>query len=264
MSNTLIALLLAVSFGSIREVQANVEFRATLDAAHETPTPAGDTSAASGTAVMVLDTATKTVAYTVTFQGLTGPPAVAHIHTGAPCVAGPVAQALSPIAGGTTAALQDTTIAAMENGGAYVNIHTQLNLAGEVRGQLALAPGTCPCDATFRKCVKAEIKKLAKKDRKAAGVKALMRSAMKASCGKTKGPKKAIACCLPLTPEHNIATAHLCAAVPDKACQKLGGTNGGASCFPTNPCTPTTDVPTTCPTTPTTTTSTTLPSGIVR
>jgi hypothetical protein len=262
-SKTLIALLLAVSLGSVLESQADVEFRATLDAAHETPTPAGDTSAAGGTAVMVLDTATKTVAYTVTFEGLTGPPAIAHIHTGAPCVAGPVAQALSPIAGGTTAALTDATITAMENGGAYVNIHTQLNLAGEVRGQVTLAPGTCACDASFRKCVKAEIKKLARKDRKAAGVKALMRSALKASCGKTKGPKKAIACCLPLTPEHNIATDHLCAAVPDKACQRLGGTSGGASCFPTNPCTPA-DVPTTCPTTPTTTTSTTLPSGILR
>ena len=120
MSKTLIALLLAVSLALIVDAHAGVEFRATLDAGQETPTPAGTTSASGGTAVVVLDTATKTLQYTVTFAGLTGPPTFAHIHTGARCVAGPVAQALSPIAGGTTGALTDPTIAVMESGGADI------------------------------------------------------------------------------------------------------------------------------------------------
>jgi Cu/Zn superoxide dismutase len=254
MSKTLIALLLAVSLALVGEARAGVEFRATLDAAQETPTPSGTTSASGGTAVMVLDTATNSVQYTVTFHDLTSTAIAAHIHTGARCVAGNIAQTLNPIASGTTPKLQDSLIASMESGGTYVNVHTTTNTNGEIRGQLALAPAKCPCDASFRRCVKAEIRKLARKDRKAAGVKALKRAASKASCGQSKGPKKAIACCLPLTPESNIATDHLCAAVPDKACKRLGGTNAGASCFPTNPCTPAAG-PATCVRTPTTTTT---------
>ena len=63
----------------------------------------------------------------------------------------------------------------------------------------------------------------------------------KASCGKTKGSKNAVACCLPQTPMANVVTGRLCAALSDKKCGKIAGSinlGAGSSCFPSNPCTP--------------------------
>ena len=87
----------------------------------------------------------------------------------------------------------------------------------------------------------------AKEDKKSAEVKALKKNVARSSCGKKKGPKKAIACCLPQTPVENIVIGKVCAALTDKACTKKGGTSLGAgtSCFESlfgnpnpNPCSP--------------------------
>jgi len=98
-----------------------------------------------------------------------------------------------------------------------MNYHTVQNLGGEVRGQIAISPGKCGCTAfashsQFVKCVKKEIKKLDKSERKEAVIKALTKAAAKSACEKSKGPKNTVACCLPTNAEANIVTDKLCVA----------------------------------------------------
>ena len=149
-----VALVSAAGAGARAEA-TQIKLATTLNASQETPATTGDVSAARGTfAATVTRTAEgATVAWTLTFSGLTGPAAAAHIHTGARGVAGPVSVALcgpceSGVAG--TATVTDAAVlAAIQNGGAYVNVHTATNKAGEIRGQLgvvapvraALGPG---------------------------------------------------------------------------------------------------------------------------
>ena len=56
---------------------AMVHFEASLDGKSEVP---GNTTVGSGQVLATLDTATKTLKYTLTFQGLTGPATAAHFH----------------------------------------------------------------------------------------------------------------------------------------------------------------------------------------
>ena len=73
------------------------------------------------------------------FSGLTGRASAAHIHIGQRGKAGLVAVPLcGPCRNGArgTANLTAAALAALENGRAYVNIHTKKNLAGEIRGQI--------------------------------------------------------------------------------------------------------------------------------
>ena len=97
------------------------------------------TGTGSGTDTVTLDTATKTITYNVTYSGLSGPAAAAHIHCGAAAgansgVAVPFPKAASPISG--TATMTDAQIADLEAGKCYVNVHTAANKGGEVRAQL--------------------------------------------------------------------------------------------------------------------------------
>jgi hypothetical protein len=72
----------------------------------------------------------------------------AHIHDGNVGVAGPVVVPLVQSVPGTwsvpatAAPLTDPQIARLRAGGYYVNIHTVLNPAGEIRGQLGPASAT--------------------------------------------------------------------------------------------------------------------------
>jgi hypothetical protein len=111
-------------------------FTAKLTAASEVPPK---DSKGTGTATVMLDTATKKITYDVTYSGLTGPATMAHIHGPAPVgenagVITPLMPPASPIKG--TATLTDAQIADMEAGKYYVNVHTEKNKGGEIRGQL--------------------------------------------------------------------------------------------------------------------------------
>jgi hypothetical protein len=241
-----VALLIALLVGFVAPVaHAHVEMTATLDTAQEVPEPAGTAAGAGGTATFVVLDENGTIQYDIQYQNLSGAPLAAHIHTGARCVAGAVAVGLPLPAGsgvsgaisGTTAQLSPDQLDAVLAGGAYVNFHTPANPAGEIRGQLGFAPGKCPCNPSAKKCVKAEVKKLDKAERKEDGIKDLLKRVKKSACGKTKGSKKAVGCCLPVAPEEGILTEPVCALVTAKACGKLGGTpTGGTTCGPTNPC----------------------------
>jgi hypothetical protein len=224
---------------------AHVNFQVNLSAAQEVPAPdvAGHTPV--GTATLTLED-DLSVEYHVTVQDLTGAATLAHIHQGQPGMPGPVVVPLDQTTlEGTTRPLTDAEVRALFAGDLYVNVHTAQNPAGEIRGQIVPPTPECDCDTLgrkdFRRCVRDRFKAFDEPDeRKTPAAKALKKAVKKSSCGRTKGPRKAIACCLPLNPLENIVTDPLCAVVREKACAKLGGTSRGAgsSCFSGNPCSP--------------------------
>jgi hypothetical protein len=134
---TLAAIGLLATALTLGYAQAATEtFHGTLSGASEVPPT---TSSGAGTATVTLDTATKMVTYNVTYTGLSGPAAAAHIHCGAAAgansgVAVAFPKADSPISG--SAPMTDAQIADLEAGKCYVNVHTAANKGGEVRAQL--------------------------------------------------------------------------------------------------------------------------------
>ena len=131
------ALLATVSAWSSAQA-ANETFTGTLSGKAEVPPT---DSAGNGTAQVTLDTASKEITYKVTYSGLSGPAAAAHIHCGATGAAGgnagvavPFKDAASPISGSAT--LTDAQVADLEAGKCYVNVHTAANKGGELRAQL--------------------------------------------------------------------------------------------------------------------------------
>jgi hypothetical protein len=117
---------------------AVVTFKAALNAAQVTPHPKGTKPGASGTFKATL-TGT-TLKWTLTYTNLTGPANAAHIHLGAKGKNGMALVALcspckSPISG-TANSVTDDEVALMMKGGAYVNVHTDKNAEGEIRGAI--------------------------------------------------------------------------------------------------------------------------------
>jgi hypothetical protein len=132
----LVVLVLAAATPARAEV---VVYAAELKGASEVPP---NDSKGSGSVEARFDTATKKLAWTVTFSGLTGPVTAAHFHgpAAANANAGPVitldpAKLASPITGEAT--LSDAQAADLAKGLWYLNLHTAAHPPGEVRGQLA-------------------------------------------------------------------------------------------------------------------------------
>ena len=130
-----------------RSQAAATTFKATMNATSEVPP---NQSPATGTATVTYDEATKTVTWEGTFTGLSGPATAAHIH--GPAEAGknagvivPLSQAGTPFTSpfkGSAQLADDKAAAlasALTSGQAYVNVHTDANKGGEIRGQLAKA-----------------------------------------------------------------------------------------------------------------------------
>jgi hypothetical protein len=121
-------------------------YTATLIGANEVPprvTPA--TGSATVTLIGTL------ASYSVTSSGFSAPPTAAHIHIGAAGTNGPIIVPLvlaagvvapgtfsvaGPLTSGTTTISGDSMRVLLENGNAYVNLHTAANPGGEIRGQL--------------------------------------------------------------------------------------------------------------------------------
>jgi CHRD domain len=114
-----------------------VKFQAKLDAAQEVP---ANDSKGKGTADLMYDPTSKNLTWTITFDGLTGPALAAHFHGPAEPgktagVAVPIGQKpTSPAKGSAT--LTDAQAADLMAGRWYVNVHTEANKAGEIRGQV--------------------------------------------------------------------------------------------------------------------------------
>jgi len=118
-----------------------ITFKADLSGASEAPPVA---STAKGSAKATLDTATKTLTWTVDYSGLSGPATAARIH--GPAAPGGNAGVLVPFSGDLaspikgSAALTDAQVSDLEAGKWYVNLHTAANKPGEIRGQLLRTP----------------------------------------------------------------------------------------------------------------------------
>lgn len=116
-----------------------------LNARQEVPKPKGKLARARGafTATVTKSGTTGTIAWRLTFRGLTGRAMAAHVHLAKRGKAGPVAIPLcGPCRSGVrgTATVSASVLAALEAGRGYVNVHTARNAAGEVRGQIPPVP----------------------------------------------------------------------------------------------------------------------------
>ncbi len=123
------------------EGTATLSLTARLDAAQEVPRPRARAGARGSFAGgLVRSGAGGRLSWRLTFQGLSGSAAASHIHFGKRGQAGAVAAGLcGPCRPGArgTARLNAKTVTALLAGGAYVNVHTARNVAGEIRGQIA-------------------------------------------------------------------------------------------------------------------------------
>ena len=130
-------------------LDAEATYDIPLTQAGEVPTP--KPSSATGSAVIIVYP--QSIDYQVSASSATSV-TMAHIHNGAPGVAGPivvtlysnVAQPTTPNGVFASGTLTDAnlpagvTIASLKtliaSGNAYVNVHTTLNPSGEIRGQI--------------------------------------------------------------------------------------------------------------------------------
>jgi CHRD domain len=128
-----IAALLAFAPAAYAET---VKFKADLTGASEVPP---NTTTGKGTVTATYDTATKQLSWKGDYSGLSGPATAAHFHGPAPAgknagVALAIKPATSPFEGSAT--LTDAQATDLMAGDWYVNVHTDANKGGEVRGQL--------------------------------------------------------------------------------------------------------------------------------
>lgn len=140
---SLLASTLIVAAASVMATGAQsdeIPLSAELSGANEVPP---NDSAATGMAEATLDTETRELTFSISYEGLSGPAIGAHIHgpIGAGANAGimiPFSTTESPIEG--TLELNDAQMAEILEGLTYVNIHTQKFPGGELRGQLTQSP----------------------------------------------------------------------------------------------------------------------------
>jgi hypothetical protein len=151
------AAVLALLIGSASAEAQVRNFTALLSGANEVP---GIPSGAGGTATVSLNTATQTVTYRVDVFNMPSGTTQAHFHAAGPGVAGPVVvnftvvQNISndfAITGTATASdlvprpaqgigSWDDFVQALTLGQIYVNVHSQVNPGGEIRGQVLPVP----------------------------------------------------------------------------------------------------------------------------
>ena len=112
-----------------------VNLKATMDAKSEVPP---NSSPATGTLTANYDTSSKKLSWKGSYSGLSGPATAAHFHSGEAGKNGPVAvpitPATSPFEGSAT--LTDAQANDLLAGKLYVNVHTEANKGGEIRGQV--------------------------------------------------------------------------------------------------------------------------------
>lgn len=97
---------------------------------------------ATGMADITYEPATRAVTWVINYSGLSGPATMAHFHLGPPTVNGPVMLWLSkqgspaenPIKGQATLTPEQSQ--QFLAGDWYINVHTQANPGGEIRGQV--------------------------------------------------------------------------------------------------------------------------------
>jgi hypothetical protein len=129
------------SAGRADQTGASIGLAATLSARQEVPAPKGVGAGATGrfAGTLVRKGTGGTLAWRLTFSGLTGKAVAAHVHLGKAGRPGPVAISLcGPCRSGVrgTAVANAKAVTALLAGTAYVNVHTVKNAGGEIRGQV--------------------------------------------------------------------------------------------------------------------------------
>jgi hypothetical protein len=113
----------------------NVNFKATLGGGEEVPPVQ---TSGKGELTATFDQASKRLTWKGNYSGLSGPATAAHFHAAEKGknggVAVPISPSASPMEGSAT--LNDQQAADLLAGRWYVNIHTEANKAGELRGQM--------------------------------------------------------------------------------------------------------------------------------
>ena len=117
---------------------ATHQLRATLNGGQEVPKQTFKVTGATGTFTATMTNQGK-ITWKLSYKGTSGAVMAAHIHLAKAGVSGPVVVPLcGPCHSGQTGTGTATAaqVKAIESHGAYVNIHTAKNPAGEIRGQL--------------------------------------------------------------------------------------------------------------------------------
>jgi hypothetical protein len=128
--------LFSAGLGLASSNRLPAKLTARLTAGAEWPTPK---AAGAGSGRFTATLAGSLLAWRLTFSGLSGKAVAAHVHLGRVGVAGPVVVPLcGPCASGAHGALKVGVKVrlALISRGAYVNVHTPKNPAGEIRGQI--------------------------------------------------------------------------------------------------------------------------------
>jgi hypothetical protein len=131
------AAAVGLMFSAAPSLADTLKFKAEFTGKAETPP---NDSAGTGVADVTYDTAAKTIAWTITYSGLTGAATAAHFH--GPAKEGAKAPPVVPIHGtldspiNGTSTLSDQQAADLQNGLWYFNVHTAKYPDGEIRGQL--------------------------------------------------------------------------------------------------------------------------------
>lgn len=116
-------------------------FQASLDQAQTVPA-AQPAASATAQAEVILNTVTNQISWAIDYVGLSGNLLAVHFHGPAPAGEGTGVQVDIGAVGGTdrpligTADITAEQAADLQAGLWYVNLHTELNRPGEIRGQL--------------------------------------------------------------------------------------------------------------------------------
>ena len=146
-------LLCAVALGACNSKDTAApkaeQYTASLSGSNET-TPPALVIGATGTSTITVNghdlswtLTTANFAAGTTAPGSSSTTLPAHIHLGAPGVAGGIMVPLTATVNGTTSGtvtVVDSVLTHLRAGDAYVNVHTAARAAGEIRGQLTRVP----------------------------------------------------------------------------------------------------------------------------
>lgn len=131
---------------------ATFNWTATLDQAQEVPVPK-PVPGAGGSAMGTIDTVTGLLKWNIQYFGLSGAPRGLHFHAAAgPGETAPIVVRVDDISGLDSpsigeANLPQTGVEDFLKGDYYINVHTELNRSGEIRGQVVVSPVPVPAAA---------------------------------------------------------------------------------------------------------------------
>lgn len=134
--------LLAALPAHAAHLSGTLTFSARMDGMQEVPPVS---TAAGGTAALILNESMDTLCVRLAVDGLSGPVTGLHLHAGAAGANGPVLVGFTGAVDGnflettvTGADLDDALLRALLAGTTYLNVHTDANPDGEIRGQVRL------------------------------------------------------------------------------------------------------------------------------